>query len=63
MPSVPLPSNNPGVTVGLISAAAAQVAIAFMRAKWGIDFAGQEGNLTILATGFGYWASGQKVTP
>jgi hypothetical protein len=58
---MPQVSNNPGVTVGLIAAAAANVVIAFVKARWGFDCAGQEANLTMLAVGAGYWIQGREV--
>lgn len=62
--AVPVPQihNNAPVTLGLVASAAANVAIAFAKAKYGIDFAGQEGNITVLAMGAGYLISGQGLT-
>ena len=61
--AVPVPQvhNNAPVTLGLIASAAANVIMAFCKAKYGIDFAGQEGNLTVLAMGAGYLISGRAI--
>lgn len=61
MPTLPVVTNHASVTVGLMANAAAAIIIAFCKAKFDIDFAGQEANLQVLATGFGYLVAGVKV--
>lgn len=59
--AVPVPSvtNHAPVTVALISAAAANVIIHYAKTKLGVDFAGLESDLQVLATGFGYLVAGK----
>jgi len=56
---VPTVTNHAPVTVALIAAAAANVIMHYSKAKFGVDFAGLESDLQVLATGFGYLVAGK----
>lgn len=51
---IPQVQNHAPVTVAVFASAVASVIIAFAKAKWGVDFSGQEANLQVIATGIGY---------
>ena len=58
MPSLPQTTNHAPVTVALVAGAAVNVLIAVVKAKFGVDFSGQEANLIVLATAVGYLVPG-----
>lgn len=58
---MPTVTNHAPVTMAVFASALAAVAMAFCRAKYGINFEGQEANLQVIATGIGYLVAGQKV--
>lgn len=59
--NVPQTVNHAPVTVALFASALVSVVLAVLKDRYGVDFSGQESNLQILATGFGYFvASGDK---
>ena len=55
---MPKTTNHAPVTVALVAGAAVNVLIAVVKAKYNVDFSGQEGNLTVLATAIGYLVPG-----
>lgn len=55
---LPATTNHAPVTVALIASSAVAVLIAVAKAKFGVDFSGQEANLTVLATAIGYLVPG-----
>jgi hypothetical protein len=55
---LPQTTNHAPVTVALVASALASSAIALVKAKFGVDFSGQEANLTVLATAAGYLVPG-----
>lgn len=55
---LPQTTNHAPVTVALIASSAVAVLIAVVKAKFQVDFSGQEANLTVLATAIGYLVPG-----
>lgn len=51
---IPTTQNHAPVTLALFASALVSVAMAFAKQKYGIDFAGEEANLQLLAIGAGY---------
>ena len=59
MPSVPTATNYAPVTVALVANAFVAIVLAVLKQRFEVDFSGQEANLQVLATAFGYFVSGQ----
>ena len=59
--NLPATENHAPVTVSLLASALASVVIAYAKSKYGIDFAGQEANLQVLAAGAGYFLVNKKL--
>jgi hypothetical protein len=55
LPAVPLKASmaddHSAISMAIFAGACANVVIALAKARWGVDFSGQEGNLTILVMG------------
>ena len=51
---IPATQNHAPVTLALFASALASVLMEFAKQKFGLDFAGQEQNLQLLAIGCGY---------
>ena len=61
MPVVPSATNHASVTVALIANAAVAVILAVCKERFQVDFSGQEANLQVLATAFGYFVAGKAI--
>ena len=59
--NLPETQNHAPVTLSLLASALASVLIAYAQKKYGIDFAGQEANLQVLAVGVGYFLVNKKL--
>jgi hypothetical protein len=59
---LPKATNHAPVTVALVASALASIAITLLKAKFGIDFSGEEANITVLATAAGYLVPGLQAT-
>lgn len=57
MSVLPEVTNHAPVTVALLANAIVGVLLALLKAKYGIDFSGQEANLQVIATAAGYLVS------
>lgn len=55
---LPQTTNHAPVTVSLLASSAVAVLIAVIKSKFGVDFSGQEANLTVLAIAVGFLVPG-----
>ena len=56
MPVMPTPTNHAPVTVALVASSVTALLIAFAK-NYGVDLAGQEAHIQVLATAAGYLIS------
>jgi hypothetical protein len=61
LPVLPQTTNYAPVTVALIANAAVAIALAVLKQRYDVDFSGQEANLQVLATAFGYMVTKKDI--
>jgi len=61
LPELPKTTNYAPVTVALIANATVAIALAILKQRYDVDFSGQETNLQVLATAFGYMVTNKEI--
>lgn len=59
---VPQTQNHAPVTVAVFASALAGIIMAFAKAKYGVNFEGQEQNIQMVATAIGYFVTNRGAT-